>query len=195
MERYKTFIKHVLGYLRCVFGRVKYPKKGKIYVGRNVHFVNGENIKLGHNIEIRPDVDLFAGAILKIGNGCDIGTRNRIVGNIIVEDNVLMGPDNYICSHDHCYEDIFVPIIKQGVHAIYNNGHEELKIGEGSWVGTHCAIIGDVHIGKHCVIGANSVVTKDIPDYCVAVGTPAQIIKRFNVETNKWQRVKCTEGK
>ena len=45
-----------------------------------------------------------------------------------------------------------------------------------------------VKVGEHCVIGANSVVTKDIPDYCVAVGMPARIIKRYNFKTNTWER-------
>lgn len=73
---------------------------------------------------------------------------------------------------------------------INKNGHEELKIGNGSWIGTHVAIIGDVHIGKHCVIGANSVVTKDVPAFCVVAGIPAKVIKRYNSETQQWENVK-----
>ncbi|MCK4619283.1 MAG: hypothetical protein KAT52_05010 [Desulfobacterales bacterium] len=61
-------------------------------------------------------------------------------------------------------------------------------IGNNSWIGQNVTIIG-VKIGKHCVIGANSVATKDIPDYCVAAGSPAIVKKRYNFETNEWQRV------
>lgn len=61
---------------------------------------------------------------------------------------------------------------------IHKNGHEYLQIGDGSWIGTHVAILGDVNIGRHCVIGANSVVTKDVSDYCVAVGCPTKVVKR-----------------
>ena len=43
-------------------------------------------------------------------------------------------------------------------------------------------------VGKHCVIGANSVVTKDIPDYCVAVGSPAVVVKRYNTINKKWEK-------
>ena len=63
-----------------------------------------------------------------------------------------------------------------------------MEIGDGSWLGTHVVIAGNVKIGKHCVIGANSVVTKDIPDYCVAVGIPAKIIKKYNFDTCTWDR-------
>ena len=63
-----------------------------------------------------------------------------------------------------------------------------MEIGDGSWLGTHVVIAGNVKIGKHCVIGANSVVTKDIPDYCVAAGIPAKIIKKYNFDTCTWDR-------
>lgn len=51
-------------------------------------------------------------------------------------------------------------------------------------------IAGTVTIGKHCVIGANSVVTKDIPDYCVAAENPCKIIKRYSFETKQWEKWK-----
>ena len=158
-----------------------------VYIGKHVHIGNGKNITLGRGVQIRPDVDLFAGEKLVIGDRCDIGTRNRFSGTIVLESDVLLGPDNFICSENHDYENIDVPIKDQGVRFICRNGHDELKIGQGSWIGTHVAIIGDVHIGKNCVIGANAVVTRDIPDYCVVAGVPAQIIKRYNLQSRKWE--------
>lgn len=150
--------------------------------------MNGNRIKLGSGVQIRPDCDLFAGRVFIIDDGCDIGTRNRIVGEVIIEKDVLIGPDNYICSNDHIYDDPLIPVIKQGVRFVQNNGHNELAIGAGSWIGTHCAIIGDVHIGEHCVIGANSVVTKDIPDYCVVAGNPAKILRIYDFTSNCWKK-------
>ena len=49
--------------------------------------------------------------------------------------------------------------------------------------------MGNVKIGKHCVIGANSVVNNNIPDYCVAVGNPSRIVKTFDVKTGQWVKV------
>lgn len=80
----------------------------------------------------------------------------------------------YITDCDHEYRDINVPVIDQG---IVQRG-QMVSIGEGSYIGINAVIVGNVKIGKHCVIGANSVVTKDVPDYCVAVGSPAKVIKR-----------------
>lgn len=61
---------------------------------------------------------------------------------------------------------------------------QKVSIGDGSYIGINAVIVGNVKIGKHCVIGANSVVTKDVPDYCVAVGSPAKVVKRYN--ENGW---------
>ena len=58
-------------------------------------------------------------------------------------------------------------------------------IGDDSWIGENVCIIG-ASIGRHCVIGANAVVTKEIPDYCVAVGNPARVIKRYDFEQKDW---------
>ena len=81
----------------------------------------------------------------------------------------------YITDCDHEYRDINVPVIDQG---IVQRG-QMVSIGEGSYIVINAVIVGNVKIGKHCVIGANSVVTKDVPDYCVAVGSPARVIKKM----------------
>lgn len=184
----KTHIKHFLGWLRCMKNGVGY--RGGVYIGKEVHFANGVNIKFGKNVSVRPYCDLFASEVFEMGDNCDIGTRNRIAGNVIIGDNVLFGPDNFICSYTHTFENPDMPIMNQKEVPINKNGHDKLKIGDGSWIGTHVAIIGDVHIGKHCVIGANSVVTKDVPDFCVVAGIPAKVIKRYNSETQQWENVK-----
>ena len=86
-----------------------------------------------------------------------------------------------ISDNLHSYENISLPISKQPVKQIGC-----VKIGDGTWLGENVVVIG-AKIGKNCVIGANSVVNKDIPDYCVSVGIPAKIIKRFNLKTSKWE--------
>lgn len=63
-----------------------------------------------------------------------------------------------------------------------------VKIGENSKIYNNSVILPNVVIGKHCVIGANSVVNKDIPDYSVAVGSPAKVVKRYNFKTEQWEK-------
>ena len=83
----------------------------------------------------------------------------------------------------HQYDNPNVPIILQPIKQI-----SPVRIGEGSWLGENVCVIG-ANIGKHCVIGANSVVTHDIPDYSIAVGVPAKVIKKYNFETKVWEKV------
>lgn len=122
---------------------------------------------------------------LVIKEGCLIGDFNHIasVRKVIIGKNVLTANRVYISDNIHCYDDINTPIMQQPV--VFKG---EVVIGDGSWIGENVCIIG-ASIGKNCVIGSNSVVTNDIPDYCVAVGAPAKIIKKFNISANKWEKV------
>ena len=63
-------------------------------------------------------------------------------------------------------------------------------IEDESWIGANTVITSGVHIGKHCVIGAGSVVTKDIPDYSVAVGNPTKVVKHYDPCGQQWKRTR-----
>jgi len=121
---------------------------------------------------------------LIIGDGCKIGNFNHIysTGSVILEPNVLTADKVYISDNLHSYKDIKIPIWQQPIKQIGN-----VVIGEGTWLGENVCVIG-ASVGKQCVIGANSVVTKDIPDYCVAVGSPAKVIKRYNTIKGIWEK-------
>ena len=90
-----------------------------------------------------------------------------------IGEKVLLSPNIYITDCDHEYRNIDIPVIDQGIVQI----GQTVSIGDGSYIGINTVIVGNVKIGKRCVIGANSVVTKDVPDYSVAVGSPAKVIK------------------
>ena len=115
------------------------------------------------------------GGKVRIGMGSEIGERCRIsiANSLEIGEKVLLSPNVYITDCDHEYRNIKIPVIDQG---IVQRG-QRVSIGEGSYIGINAVIVGNVKIGKHCVIGANSVVTKDVPDYCVAVGSPARVVK------------------
>lgn len=121
---------------------------------------------------------------LVIGNGTNIGNFNHIFATkeIIIGNNVLTADKVYISDNLHSYENIDTPIINQPVKQI-----SSVFIGDGTWIGENACIIG-AKIGKNCVIGANAVVTKDVPDYCVVVGLPAVIIKRYCTEEKEWKK-------
>jgi acetyltransferase-like isoleucine patch superfamily enzyme len=147
-------------------------------------------IAVGSNTSIQSNSWIYAegqeGQIsLSIGSGCVLGYNNHItaIQNVIIGNNVLTANNIYISDNYHDYEDIKVPILKQPVKFKGN-----VEIGDGTWLGENVCVIG-AKVGKNCVIGANSVVTKDIPDYSVAVGSPAKIIKKFDLARSEWIKV------
>ena len=102
---------------------------------------------------------------------------------ITIGKNVLTADKVYISDNSHEYHNVYMPIRLQKIVQLKN-----VVIGDGAWIGENVCIIG-ASVGKGSVIGANSVVTKSIPDYSIAVGTPAEIIKFYNKKTKIWEKV------
>lgn len=121
---------------------------------------------------------------LRIKSGTTLGHYAHIVAieSVVIESNVLIADNVFISDCTHSYENIGIPVIRQDVKIL-----SSVIIGEGSWLGENVCVCG-ASIGKHCVIGANSVVTTDIPDYCVAVGSPARVVKKYDFEKNEWKK-------
>ena len=109
-----------------------------------------------------------------IGKGTSVAGACVIsaVRNIKLEEHVLLARNVYISDHIHKYSDTDTPVMAQGVEKI-----EPVLIKRGAWLGQNVVVCPGVTIGTGAVIGANSVVTRDIPDYCVAAGAPAHVLK------------------
>lgn len=146
---------------------------------------NEQYIHVGTNTLIGPDISLSAGMVpgqkcitnpvVTIGDRCLIGRGSGIVGHFCIEigNDVWTGHNVYITDQNHGYEDVTRPISEQ------SQPERAVKIGDGSWLGYGSVVLPGVTIGEHCVIGANSVVTHDVPSYSVAVGVPARVIKQY----------------
>ena len=123
--------------------------------------------------------------ILTIKEKTYIGHFAHIVAikEIIIGKNVLIADKVYISDNIHDYSSIKIPIKDQKIKF-----KSKVCIGDNSWIGENVSIIG-ASIGKNCIIGANSVVTKDIPKYSIAVGSPASVIKRYDFDIQKWVKI------
>jgi acetyltransferase-like isoleucine patch superfamily enzyme len=153
---------------------------------------NEQYISIGDDTLIGEGVALSAGMVpgqqcltspvVTIGNRCLIGRGSGIVGHfsITIGDDVWTGHHVYITDQNHGYEDISIPISHQTQPEL------PVVIGNGSWLGFGSVVLPGVTIGEHCVIGANAVVTSDIPDYSVAVGVPARVIRHYDTDSQKW---------
>ena len=151
-----------------------------------------QNISIGENVIIQKLTWLAAVPLteakkckLTIGDGSIIGHFNHIyaTGEINIGKNVLTADKVYIADNQHNYSDINLPVLSQSIKQF-----PPISIGDGTWLGENVCVIG-VSIGRNCVIGANSVVNKPVPDYCIAVGSPAKIIKKYNFELKEWEKI------
>ncbi|GFN31955.1 acyltransferase [Paenibacillus xylaniclasticus] len=128
---------------------------------------------------------------LIVGDGCQFNFRVSIsaANRIILERFSIFGHQTYISDTQHEYRNVGIPIIMQGI----SDTEGETVVGEGTWVGANCIIGGRLRIGRGSVIGANSVVTDSIPDFSVAVGAPARVIKMFDTDAADWIAVRGKE--
>jgi acetyltransferase-like isoleucine patch superfamily enzyme len=117
-----------------------------------------------------------------IGDNCGIGIGNVIIGPVNMGNYVMLAQNIVISGLNHGYEDVTLPPRVQKVVT------KQITICDNVWVGANSVITAGVTIGKHAIIGAGSVVTKNIPEYSVAVGNPAKVIKKYNFTTNNWEK-------
>ena len=131
-----------------------------------------------------------ANASLSIGDGTYIGRFCHLYATSKIEigNKVLIADKVYLADNQHGFMDVNIPVIDQPVVQT-----APVIIGDGAWLGESVCVIG-AKVGKHSVVGANAVVLKDIPDYCVAAGAPAKIIKRYSFEKKEWLRTNDEGG-
>ncbi len=158
-----------------------------------------EYIELGEGCIIGPYCSLSAGVmpghvidhspVVTIGDRVLIGKGSGIVGHHTVEigDDVFTGHHVYITDANHGYEDTSLPIGKQFA------APRPVRIGSGSWLGHGTVVLPGADIGRNVTVGAGSVVTGALPDFSVAVGNPARVIRRF-VEGEGWVPVERGRG-
>ena len=142
----------------------------------------GPNITLSAGIV--PGQRMVSDPVVRIGDRCLIGKGSGIVAHLSVEigDDVWTGHFVYITDQNHGYEDPALPISQQ------SQPERPVVIGDGSWLGHGTVVLPGAHIGRHVAVAAGSVVTGDLPDFCVAAGAPAHPIRRY-VEGEGWVKV------
>ena len=120
---------------------------------------------------------------VKIGNNTIIGLSNVIIGPVDIGNGVMLAQNIVVSGLNHGYEAIDISPRKQPVST------KKITIEDDVWIGANSIITAGIFIGKHAVIGAGSVVVKDIPPYSIAVGNPAKVIKAYNFKTNIWEKI------
>lgn len=126
--------------------------------------------QVGSNVDINKNAELSPYFI--IGNNSGVGANSIIGRETIIGNNVMMGPECIIYTRNHAFSRTDIPMNQQGMQDF-----KPVTIGSDVWIGSRVTILPGVKVGDGCVIGASSVVTKDVPNYAVVGGNPARILK------------------
>jgi acetyltransferase-like isoleucine patch superfamily enzyme len=171
------------------------------YIHKPLYISNATFITIGERVSIMGGIRLEAIQDSKkripnliIGNDTNIEQNVHIVchSKIRIGNNVSITGNCAIVDVTHPYSDVGNPV---KIGARIQDDDSFVEIGDGTWIGYGSVILPNVRIGKYVVVGANSVVVGDIPDYSVASGTPAKIIKRLDPITGTWVKVNMNSSK
>lgn len=191
MRRFKIGIKKRLSFLRFKYG--KFGKKSLIF--KPLIVTGKKNIFIGDNVIIAEFSRIEVISTwneqkfqpkLEIGNN----THFEQLSHIVCTDVLKIGHDCTISSKvfittcNHVYQNINQNILSQALDS------KEVVIGNNCFIGMDVKIFPGVHIGDNVIVGANSLILEDIPDYSVVVGSPAKVIKKYNFNTKCWEKVK-----
>jgi acetyltransferase-like isoleucine patch superfamily enzyme len=141
-------------------------REGRLDLGRGAVFESGVTlssvagrIRIGEDAYVSRGVTIGAGSLVEIG------------------DHVLIGPGCYITDADHRFSDLEDPVPSQGMTA-----KGPTVIGDNVWLGANVVVTSGVTVGRRSVIGANSVVTRDIPELSIATGIPASVVATVSAD-------------
>jgi len=126
---------------------------------------------------------------ISIGDNVQINDYVHIgsIGSVSIGNNVLMASKIYITDHNHGSYDDFISDHPMSIPENRRAICKPVVIEDNVWLGESVCVLPGVTIGQGSVIGALSVVSKSIPPYSIAVGSPAKVVKQFNFKTNKWE--------
>ena len=160
---YNIIGKHMpISYSRFSFGAIKFRR----FCGKLIFEDCGKNINIEKGAEFT--------STLKIGDNSSIGQNSWLLSDgITIGNNVMMGPYCIIITSDHATDNLEIPMCQQGFTEV-----KPVVIEDDVWIGARVIILKGVKIGKGSVIGAGSVVTKDVEPYSIVGGVPAKFIKK-----------------
>lgn len=189
---FQGIVKLVLNLLKTkIFFRrarlIRFPieVRGKKYINF------GESLTTGVNCRIEAFPYFKTDTIIEFGSNIQINDFVHIAGieKVKICDNVLIASKVYISDIQHgSYSNKSEHDAPSSIPKDRVLTSKAVLIEKNVWIGESVSIMPGVFIGKGSIIGANSVVSKSIPEYCIAVGIPAKVIKCYNFKTKRWER-------
>ena len=146
----------------------------------------GDGVEIGGYARLEARVSKSHGVAISIGNGVKIQPFIHIgaASNVSIGKGALIASGVYITDHDHDYSNPEDPVVSNKKLYV-----APVVIEDFAWIGERAMILKGVRVGSHSIIGAGSIVTKDVPPFCVAVGSPAKVVKQFDHKIGNWVSV------
>jgi acetyltransferase-like isoleucine patch superfamily enzyme len=141
----------------------------------------GDDVCVMHNAELHVfNFRALPHAFIRVGRGTFIGESVVIrgQGGVTIGEDVLIAPLAKVLAVDHVFGAVGRPVLAQGITG------KGIVIEDGAWIGAGAAVLDGVRVGRGAVVGANAVVTRDVPPHCVAVGAPARVVRDLRAGTN-----------
>ena len=158
------------------------------YIGKPCFIEGKTRITIGKRVRIFPGVRMEAKetGTITIGNNTAIEQNVHITSSgseLIIGKDVAIFANTFITNIDHKYDNINCSVLEQGID------EKITTIGDGCMIGASAAIMAGTKLGRHCIVGTGTAVKGEYPDYCVIVGNPGRIVKRYDNKTKEWKRV------
>ncbi len=134
----------------------------------------GDGTTIMHNTELHVfNFRDLPHAYIRIGRDTFVGESVVIrgQGGVTIGDSVLIAPHAKILAVDHTFTDITRPVLEQGITG------EGIIVEDGAWIGAGAAVLDGVRVARGAVVGANAVVTRDVPPHTLVVGSPARVVR------------------
>ena len=150
---------------------------GRFNIDTGVTIMGFENITLGSNVAFMKNSYVYAhdGGVLMIGDNFTMNSNSQLgasFGKIVIGDNCAIAPNCVLRASNHTFDNPDIPFGEQG------HTYGEIVFEDDVWISSNCVITANTKIGKSSVVGAGSVVTKDVEPYSIIGGVPAKLIRK-----------------
>lgn len=165
------------------FGKFELPS----YIGKPVFIGNFKRVFIGKRVRIFPGIRIEVignDASITFEENISIGQNLHIISasELVIGKNTTISKSVMITNVDHDYQEIGKPILGQKLII------KDTRIGENCFIGYGVFIQAGTILGNQCIVGANAVVKGSFPPYCVIVGVPAMIVKRYDEKSGVWRK-------
>lgn len=174
--------------LRALLNKPFFGKLGYMcYIGKTCYIAQKKDLFFGDRVRIYPGMrtETQDGGKILLGSNVSIGQNFHAVAvqnKLEIGNNVTISGNVFVSNCDHTFNDENSLALEQPLQI------RDTKISDDCFIGYGAAILAGTHLGKHCIVGANSVVRGIFPDNTLLAGSPAKVLKRFDIENKKWVR-------